>query len=402
MKSLLLSNISQLVTYNTEKKCMVTYKNVEIAIENGKISEIGQKLNPADNFLDCKYKLVTPGFIDSHTHPVFLNGRDEEFAMRLNGISYEEISAEGGGIIASISGVRNSSESELISKVQGRMDQFLKLGTTTIECKSGYGLDTASELKSLKVIDEVNQAHKIDMVPTFMGAHGCPPEFKDDLEGYVDLICNEMIPAIAKQGVAKYNDIFCENGYFNVEQTEKIINSGKDEGLIPRIHADEFEDSGAASLAGLTNCISADHLMAVNEEGIQKLVENNVIATLLPGTTFCLGKIGYAPYEKLNQAGVDVAIATDYNPGSCYIRSMPFILTLSCIYMKMPILEALKAATYTSAKSLQIEKEVGSIQEGHKADMIVWNFQRPVEIPYFVSDHPLQYVIKNGIPVFTP
>ena len=293
--------------------------------------------------------------------------------MRLQGATYEEIAEAGGGIVNSINGVRNSSVSDLISRVKTRMDRFLSLGTTTVECKSGYGLNTESELKSLKVIDEVNKSHDIDMIPTFMGGHAFPPEFANDHEAYVDLICDEMIPAVAKQGIAKFNDVFCENGYFTVEQTRRILDAGKEQGLILRIHADEFEDSGAAKLAGEFGSISAYHLMAVSDEGIQELAKNDVIATLLPGTTFFLGKSGYAPYQKLKDAGLDVALATDFNPGSCHIQSMPFILSLSCIYMKMPVLEAIKAATYTSARSLLIDSEVGSIEIGKKPDIIIWD-----------------------------
>ena len=321
--------------------------------------------------------------------------------MRYQGATYEQIAAAGGGIVKSIDGVRNASEAELISRVKVRMDRFLRLGTTTVECKSGYGLNKESELKSLKVIDEVNQSHDIDLIATFMGAHAFPPEFKDKHTDYVDLICDDMIPEVAKQGIAIFNDVFCENGYFTLEQTRRILNTGSKHGLVPRIHADEFEDSGAAELAGETNSISADHLMVVSEKGIQTMTENNVIATLLPGTTFSLGKSTYAPYEKFKKAGVDVALATDYNPGSCHIQSMPFILSLACIYMKMPVLDAIKAGTYTAAKSLLLEDEIGSIEPGKKADILVWNIQRAVQIPYLVSDHPIHSVLKNGHPVFT-
>ena len=402
MKSLKLTNIGQLVTYNSEQQDMVVLENVEIAMEGGNIIEIGENLNSADEQIDCNGKLVTPGFVDPHTHPVFLDGREDEFAMRLEGDTYEEIAEAGGGIVNSINGVRNATESELISRVKTRMDRFLKLGTTTVECKSGYGLNTESELKSLKVINEVNKVHEIDMIPTFMGGHAFPPDFKNNPDGYVDLICNEMIPAIAKQGIAKYNDVFCENGYFTVEQTRRILEAGNGHGLISRIHADEFEDSGAALLAGETNCISADHLMAVSDEGIQTLAANNVIAILLPGTTFFLGESGYAPYQKMKDAGVEIALATDYNPGSCHIQSMPFILALSCIYMKMPVLDALKAATFTSAKSLLLNGTIGSIEVGKQADLIVWDIEWVVQVPYLVSDQPIQSVIKNGKTVFTP
>ena len=401
MNSLKLINIGQLVTYDSMKNEMVVFENTEIAIEGNHIKEVGQNLGDADQIFDCKNKLVTPGFVDPHTHPVFLDGRENEFAMRLQGATYEEIAEAGGGIVNSINGVRNSSESDLISRVKTRMDRFLKLGTTTVECKSGYGLNTESELKSLKVIDDVNKSHFIDMIPTFMGGHAFPPEFKNNPNDYVDLICDEMIPAVAKQGIAKFNDVFCENGYFTVEQTKRILDVGKVHGLIQRIHADEFEDSGAAELAGEIGSISADHLMLVSDEGIQELAENGVIATLLPGTTFFLGKSEYAPYQKLKEAGVDVALATDFNPGSCHIQSMPFILSLSCIYLKMTVLDAIKAATFTSAKSLLLNKTIGSIEIGKKADIIVWDIERLVQIPYLVSDHPIQTIVKSGEIVFT-
>ena len=401
MSSLKLSNVGQLVTYNAETMDMAVQDNVEIVIEGHHVTEVGQDLGDADSVLDCKEKLVTPGFVDPHTHPVFLDGREDEFAMRSQGATYEQIAAAGGGIVKSIEGVRNASEAELISRVETRMDRCLKLGTTTVECKSGYGLNKESELKSLKVIDEVNQSHDIDLIATFMGAHAFPPEFKDKHADYVDLICDDMIPEVEKQGIAIFNDVFCENGYFTLEQSRRILNTGSKHGLVPRIHADEFEDSGAAELAGETNSISADHLMAVSEKGIQTMIENNVIATLLPGTTFFLGKSTYAPYEKFKKAGVDVALATDFNPGSCHIQSMPFILSLACIYMKMPVLDAIKAGTYTAAKSLLLENEIGSIEPGKKADILVWNIQRAVQIPYLVSDHPIHSVLKNGHPVFT-
>lgn len=401
MNSLKLINIGQLVTYDSVKNEMVVFENTEIAIEGNHIKEVGQNLGDADQIFDCKNKLVTPGFVDPHTHPVFLDGRENEFAMRLQGATYEEIAEAGGGIVNSINGVRNSSESDLISRVKTRMDRFLKLGTTTVECKSGYGLNTESELKSLKVIDDVNKSHFIDMIPTFMGGHAFPPEFKNNPNDYVDLICNEMIPEVAEQGIAEFNDVFCENGYFTVDQSRRILNAGKVHGLTSRIHADEFEDSAAAKLAGECYSISADHLMAVSDEGIQELAENGVIATLLPGTTFFLGKSEYAPYQKLKEAGVDVALATDFNPGSCHIQSMPFILSLSCIYLKMTVLDAIKAATFTSAKSLLLNKTIGSIEIGKKADIIVWDIERLVQIPYLVSDHPIQTIVKSGEIVFT-
>ena len=401
MSSIKLSNIGQMITYDSQNKGMMVKDNLEIVIYKGKILEIGRNLGDVDQLIDCDGMLVTPGFVDPHTHPVFLYGREDEVKMRLDGKTYEEIANAGGGIINNVMDVRESSETDLIIRVKDRMDRFLKLGTTTIECKSGYGLNIKSELKSLKVIHEVNKTHDIDMIATFMGAHAFPKEYIEKQDAYVDLICNKMIPAVAKQGIARFNDVFCEDGYFNVDQTRKILLEGKKYGLIPRIHADEFSDSGSAGLAGDVKSISADHLMAVSDEGIDALRDNKVIATLLPGTTFFLGKKKYAPYKKLKDAGIDIALATDYNPGSCHIQSMPFILSLACIYLKMNILDAFESSTYIAAKSLMLEKSIGSIEEGKNADIIIWNINRMEKIPYMVTDHPIQCVYKKCRPVFT-
>jgi len=388
---LILENIGHLSTFNSESGKVETASNTSLAIENGKIVE-----NGGGEVIDCGGALVTPGFVDPHTHPVFLDSREEEFAQRLAGVSYEEIAAQGGGIVASIIGVRNASKDELVERVFRRMDRFLKLGTTTVECKSGYGLDTESELKSLQVIHEVNNSHEIDMVPTFLGAHAFPTEFADDHDGYVDLLCKEMIPAVAEQGIAVFCDVFCENGYFDVEQSHRILETAKDHGITPRLHADEFEDSGAAEIAAEVGAVSADHLMAVSEAGIKKLSENNVTATLLPGTTFFLGKDTYAPARTLMENNIDIALATDFNPGSCHIQSMPFIISLACIHLGLTVEEAFAAATYFSAKALNLEYEVGSISIGRQADLIVWDIDRLMEIPYNVTDLAIKMVIKNG------
>ena len=388
---MILDNIGQLTAFNPETGAVETISNTSLAIEDGVIV-----VNGSGETIDCGGSLVTPGFVDPHTHPVFLDGRKKEFAQRLAGVSYEEIAAQGGGIVASINGVRNASKDELVDRVARRMVRFLKLGTTTVECKSGYGLNTESELKSLQVIHEVNQDHDIDMIPTFLGAHAFPPEFADDHDGYVDLICTEMIPAVAEQGIAIFCDVFCENGYFNVEQSRRILETAKDHGLTPRLHADEFEDSGAAELAAEVGAVSADHLMEISEQGIQKLAENDVIATLLPGTTFFLGKDTYAPARKLLENSIDVALATDFNPGSCYIQSMPFIISLSCIHLGLAVEEAFAAATYFSSKALNLEEKVGSITIGRQADLIVWDVDHLMEIPYNVTDLAIKMVIKNG------
>ncbi len=396
MKSTKLYNIGQLVSYNSIKNKMICMKNVEIILEKSKIIEVGRNLNDADNAFDCRGMLVTPGFIDSHTHPVFLNSRNDEFMMRLNGDTYENINRKGGGILSSINDVRGSTKIELEKKVKNRMDHFLKLGTTTIECKSGYGLNKKSELKSLEIIENINKNHEIDMIPTFMGAHTIPPEYKSNPDSYVEILCNEIIPAIKKQGIAIFNDVFCEKGYFNEQQSIKILNCGKNHGLIPRLHADEFKNSSGAKVAYETNAISADHLMAVSDEGLNYLKKGNTIATLLPGTTFFLGKNTYAPYDKIRRMGIEVALATDFNPGSCYVKSIPFIMSLACIYLKMPILETLKSVTYVAAKSLRLEEKVGSIEKNMVADILIWNARSLEKIITKIPNPSIYQIIKNG------
>ena len=396
-----LENIGSLVTYNSNLGIMDTLNDVEIIIDNDLILEIGNSLRKIDNVINCNHKLVTPGFVDPHTHPVFLNAREDEFHMRLKGATYEDIVASGGGIRSSVSDLRNVDFSLLVSKLKSRMDSFLRFGTTTVECKSGYGLSIESELKSLKAINEVNNSHPIKMIPTFMGAHAFPNEYEKNREGYVNLICDEMIPRVAKQGIAVFIDVFCEKGYFNAEQSRRILSVGKKFGLIPRMHADEFQNSKSAEISGEIKSISADHLMMVSGEGIKALNENNVIATLLPGTTFFLGQSNYAPYTRLKEAGVEIALATDFNAGSCSIKSMPFIISLACLFLKMEILEAVKACTYTSAKSLMLEDTIGSIEEGKKADLIIWEIDKIENVPYLVDSTPIRIVLKNGSEVFT-
>jgi len=396
MSTIKLINVGEIATYNGQTKTINYIADSDILIDDGIIEKIDQDIDDDCEIFDCKNKLVTPGFVDPHTHPVFLDGREEEFRLRMQGATYQEIAEKGGGINSSVNGVRNASTEELVALVSKRMDRFLKLGTTTIEAKSGYGLSVESELKSLEVIDLVNQSHIIDIIPTFLGAHSIPPEYKNDHDGYIDLLCNEMIPAVADQGIAKFCDVFCENGYFSVEQSRRILETAKEYGLIPRLHADEFEDSGAAELAAELGAVSADHLMAVSDVGIAKMADANVTATLLPGTTFFLGSTNYAPVKKLMEAGVEIALATDYNPGSCHIQSMPFIISLSCIYMGMSVEDALISVTFNSAKTLNLEKEIGSIEVGKKANLIIWNLEKLINIPYNVTDIPILKIMKNG------
>ena len=400
MGTLKLFNIGNMVTYSVNENSMISSKGMEILISDGKIIEVGSKVSNADQLIDCENKLVTPGFVDCHTHPVFLDGRENEFEMRLKGLSYEEIAKNGGGINNSVSSVRNSSEAELYNQVISRMDKFLKLGTTTIEAKSGYGLNTESELKSLKVLHEVKLNHQIDIIPTFMGAHAVPKEYNGDVNSYVDLICDSMIPQVAEQGIAIFNDVFCEKGYFNLDQSKRILKKGLEYGLLPRIHSDEFNNLGGTKLAGKLKLISADHLMNIEKDDIDIMADSNTKAVLLPGTTFFLGHSNYAPYHELKEAGIEVAIATDYNPGSCNIQSMIFIITLATIFMKMDIIDALCSSTYIPSKLLNVDNVCGSIEEGKSADIIVWDICEPIQIPYHFSTSPLKSIIKSGKIIF--
>ncbi len=400
VSSIKLKNIGQLATFNTDRNKLVTLSDVEILIKDGYILAIASQVGEASIEIDCGHALVTPGFVDPHTHPVFLHGRENEFELRIKGTSYQEISEAGGGIRSSIEGVRNASENTLYKKVMGRMDRFLRLGTTTVESKSGYGLDIDSELKSLQVIDKVNKNHPIEIIPTFLGAHDFPLEFAENRDGYIDEICQSMIPAVSKQGIAIFCDVFCEKGYFSPEDSERILNTAISYNLIPRIHADEFQDSGAAFLAAKVGAISADHLMAVSKSGIEALSRADVIAILLPGTTYSLGSNTWAPARELINNNVTVALATDFNPGSCHIQSMPFIISLACNYLKMTLEEAFIGATFSAAQSLACADRVGSLEVGKQADLVIWGIKTLIEIPYNVTDIPVQKVIKSGSIVY--
>ena len=396
-----LKNIGILSTYNSETGSFDSLKNCTIDIENGIVIDIGKNDNKGEHTIDCNQKLVTPGFVDAHTHPVFKNGREKEFTQRISGKSYEEISANGGGINSSIIGVREINETELLDIVINRMDEFLILGTTTIEAKTGYGLDTESELKSLRVLDQVHNNHKIDIFPTFLGAHSVPDEFNGDTKAYVDLLCNEMIPAVSEQGIAKFCDVFCEVGYFDLLQSSKVLKTAIKYNLVPRIHTDEFSNIGGSKLASEVKAISADHLMEISDEDINFLSNSDTIAILLPGTTFFLGKEKYAPARKLIDRGVHIAVASDFNPGSCHIKSMPFIIGLSCIYLGLSIEEALKAATWSGACAINEQERIGSIEVGKQADLIIWDLDTIEQIPYNLTSTPIRNVIKAGEPLIS-
>ena len=396
MTSLKVSDIGELATYDPESGRINRKTNVDLIIEDGKVVAISDALPQADRILDASGRLVTPGFVDPHTHPVFAYPRADEFGMRMAGKSYQQIAEAGGGIKASVKALREMPKSELKESTVRRLKRFLFTGTTTIEAKSGYGLSTDSELKSLSVLDMAAKELPLGIVPTFLGAHDFPVEYAGDRQGYVDLICDKMIPAVSEQGIAEFCDVFCEEGWFDVESSKRILEYGREHGLKSRLHADEFAPSGAAELAAEVGAFSADHLMHVSNFGIEQMSQAGVIAVLLPGTTFFLGKDTYAPARKLIDAGVEVALSTDFNPGSSSTQSMPFIITLACIYLGMTVEESFIAATYAAAKSLGRAETIGALSPGMVADLIVWDLKRLEEIPYHVAANRVNRLLKSG------
>ena len=391
-------NISKIYSWDTNLNSLDVKFNQQILIDNDKIKKIDNKVtDKVDKIFDAKNCIATPGFIDSHTHPIFIGNRSEEFIQRLNGKSYEEIKKSGGGILSSIKNVREASFDELYNSVLQNIEPFILYGTTTLEAKSGYGLTLKDELKSLRVIKKVNESLGIDIVPTFLGAHAIPEEYKSD--DYVNVVCDEMIPAVAEENLAIFCDVFCEYGYFDIKQSKKILKTAQSYGLIPRLHADEFKYFGASKLAVDIGAASADHLMAIDEEGIDALSSSNVIATLLPGTTFFLNKKKYANGRKLIENNCDVAIASDFNPGTCTIRSLPNIMFLAMQNCGLTLEESFLGVTYNAAKSLKLDNQVGLLAENYLADIILWNVEELFEIPYWYdsSQTKISHIFKKGM-----
>ncbi|HYG62746.1 MAG TPA: imidazolonepropionase [Thermoanaerobaculia bacterium] len=346
--------------------------------------------------LDGRRGTLVPGFVDPHTHLPWAGSREEEFAARLAGKTYQEIAAAGGGILSTVAATRGAGEEELAAAVLRRLDLMLAHGTTTAEAKSGYGLSLESELRQLQAIRRAAAAHPVELVPTLLAAHEVPPEWRHDRGGYVDLVCNEIVPAAAEQGLARFCDVFCERGVFSAEESRRVLEAGARHGLAPRLHADEFEDSGGAELAAELGALSADHLMAVSPAGIDALARSAVTAVLLPGTSFFLMKHRYAPARRLVEAGVPVALATDCNPGSSYTESMPMILTLAVFQLGLSIEESLTAATLNSACSLGLGAEIGSIEVGKRADLLLLDAPNLLHLAYHYGVNPVAAVVKGG------
>ena len=345
--------------------------------------------------VDAGGRVVLPGFVDSHTHLCFAGSREQEFARRIAGATYQEITAAGGGILSTVRATREAGVDELVRLAGRRLDWALQHGTTTIEVKSGYGLTTADELKMLEAIRGLRDAHPVEVHATFCGAHEVPPEFREDTEGYVDLVVREMLPAVAARGLAEYCDVFCEAGVFSAAQARRILVAGAEHGLRAKLHADEFAPSGAAELAAELRALSADHLLRAPLDGIRALKAAGVTATLLPGTAFFLG-LAYAPARAFLETGVRVALATDFNPGSSYTPNMQLIVTLACTQMRMSVEEALEAATLGGACAMGLERHVGSLSPGKRCDLFVAELPNYRHLPYLFGVNHVETVVKAG------
>ncbi len=405
--SLLIENARQIITCNSEGKRYKSGKNqsrLDIAenstiyIEDGIIKWIGKKL-PAGlkrrdlETINAGNKVVTPGFIDSHTHLVFAGNRVDEYAMRLAGKSYEQIAKAGGGILKTVGEVRKSSEAQLTKLALERLKRFTTYGVTSVEAKSGYGLDTGNEIKMLEVIYTLNQKSPLDIYPTFLGAHAVPPDLTR--KEYIELIIHDMIPKVSERRLAYFIDVFCELNYFTAKETDTILQHGAKFGLIPKLHTNQFYSIGGINAAVENKAVSVDHLEVMKPGDIKALIGTGIVACLLPGVSYFLD-IPYAPARKLIESNIPVAIATDYNPGSCMIENIQLIMNLAANQLKMSIEEVFNAVTINAAAALGISERVGSIEPGKQADLLIFDIPDYRYLLYNIGINPLQSVIKKG------
>jgi len=374
-----------------------------ILTQNGVIREIGPEEEvlektrglDIDMEIDCGGGCLIPGFVDPHTHLCFQGLRETEFAMRLEGVPYLEILRQGGGILSSVRRVRAATEEELFSSTMKLAQSALAHGTTTIEIKSGYGLDTESELKMLRVIDRVGKKSFLDVVPTFMGAHAVAEEDRHQPEAFVEKVIREMLPAVADQGIARYCDVFCEEGVFSISQSRRILEAAKALGLGIKIHADEVHDLGGAALAAAVAATSAEHLLAASDEGVRAMASAGTLAILLPATAYSLGK-PFARGRDMINLGVPLALATDCNPGSCFCESMPFVFGLAVMGMHLSPEEALVATTLNAAYAVGMAGSCGSLEPGKKADFLILDGETPAILAYHAGVSPVKAVYKRS------
>ena len=405
MSKLLLTNIGMLATplgkgpkSGSEQGEIQILKDAWVLCEDGVIAQVGTGPAPAAadaQVVDAQGSLVTPGLVDAHTHLIFGGWRQNELGLKLHGKTYLEIQNAGGGIQSTTNATRKATEEELTAKAAKALDEMMSFGVTTCEAKSGYGLALEHELKQLRAIRRLQEEHPMDVVATFMGAHLVPAEYKNDREAYVRLVCEEMMPAVKEQGIAKFCDVFCEADTFTVEEARRVLEAGLKNGLRPKIHADEIEAIGGSQLAGEIGAISAEHLIVCPPEGIASMARGGVIACLLPATSFNLGST-FAPARDMVTAGVPVAMATDFNPGSCPCLNLQFVINLGCLKYKLTPEEVLTAVTLNGAAAIDMADKVRSVEPRKQADLVIWDAPDLDYICYRVGSNLTRHVIKKG------
>ena len=377
-------------------------ENATVLIENGKFSWIGkdtdftQSVSPDLNIIDATGTIALPGFVDSHTHSVFAGTREDEFAMHVSGKTYQEIAEAGGGIMSTVNATRAATKKELKKSARNHLDAMLRAGTTTVEIKSGYGLNERDEIKLMDAVNELKNEHLIDIVPTFLGAHAVPPEYQSQPDAYVDLLCTRLLPYLAQRKLAVFCDVFCEQGYFSIEQSRKLLLAAQELGLKSKLHADQLSQIGASRLAAELHAVSADHLEQIDDAGIQALKQSGTIATVLPGVSFFL-HYGYPPARKIIDAGVPLAIASNFNPGSCISHSIPMMMTIACTQMSLTPEEAITAATLNGAAALDLFEQIGSIELGKQADIVLYQVPSYRYIVYQFGTNLVWEIIKRGV-----
>ena len=411
--NIIIKNASQVVTCSGFKaKCgkemsdLHIIENAAVVVEKGVIKAVGRSADLLANFdqtgydvIDATDKAVLPGFVDSHTHLVFGGYRAEEFSWRLRGDSYMEIMKQGGGIINTVKATREAGMDELIKSGLKRLDSMLSFGITTVEVKSGYGLDRDTEIKQLEAMQKLDKLHPVDVVPTFLGAHAVPVEYIGRQETFLDFIIQEVIPEVVQRNLAEFCDIFCEKDVFSVQQSRRLLKKANELGLKLKIHADEIVQLGGAELAAELGAVSADHLLQASDKGVGDLATAGVVATLLPGTAFSL-KEPYARGRYMIDQNCAVALATDLNPGSCFSESIPLIIALATLYMDISTEEAVTAITLNGAAALDRADRTGSIDTGKKGDLVILEFPSYKFLPYHIGVSTVEKVIKNGNLVF--
>ena len=407
MDRLLIHNIGQLVTplgrsarRGQEQGKLQKLRHAWVLLEGECIAQAGEgdpPPAPGAARLDAGGRLVTPGLVDAHTHLIFGGWRQNELALKLHGVPYLDILAQGGGILSTVQATRAASQQQLEEKAAQALDEMFSFGTTTCEAKSGYGLSTQEECKQLRAIRALDERHPVDLVPTFLGAHALPQEYRDRRGEYLRLLCEEMIPAVAAEGLAEFCDVFCETGVFTAEESREILLCGRRHGLRPKIHADEIDPIGGSQLAGEVGAISAEHLIVCPPQGISSMARAGTVACLLPATSFYLGA-SFAPARQMIDAGVPVAMATDFNPGSCPCLNLQLVMNLGCLKYRLTPEEVLTAVTLNGAAAIGRAQTVGSLEPGKLGDLVLWEAADLEYLCYRLGSNLVHTVIKRGRP----